>query len=94
MRVNIKYPIKKCPICGEEFERKHNRQIYCSKECSAEAKRRQDTKHKLRYFYKNKDRIYATQIGTRSIGRHPNPDTEREHQIIKNEKERLGLKLF
>ena len=94
MKVNIKYPEKKCPICGKTFEKKHNRQVYCSKECSKEAKRRQDTKHRLKWVNKNKERLYQTQLGTRTIGPHRNTDDEREHEIVRNEIERIGLKLF
>ena len=94
MKVNIKYPEKKCAYCGKTFTRKHNRQIYCSKECADEAKKQQDTKARLRWVNKNKKRLYQTQLGTRTISQHPNPDPEREAEIIRNEKQRLGLTIF
>lgn len=34
-----------CRYCGREFEKTHNRQMYCSKECSTKAKREQDLTH-------------------------------------------------
>lgn len=34
-----------CRYCGKEFEKTHNRQMYCSKECSTKAKREQDLTH-------------------------------------------------
>ena len=94
MKVKIKYPIRKCALCGKEFEKKHNRQIYCSDECRTEAKRRQDTKARLRYWHKNKTRLNKTRPGTICISQHRNPDTDKEQKIVQNEKQRLGLTLF
>ena len=94
MKVKIKYPIRKCALCGKPFEKKHNRQIYCSDECRTEAKKQQDQKARLRWVNKNKKRLYQTQLGTRTISQHRNPDDTREQQIIRNEKQRLGLTLF
>jgi len=94
MKVQITYPKKKCPICGKTFTKHHNRQVYCSPECSKEAKKLQDRKARLRWVNKNKKRLYQTQIGTRTIGPRPNPDTDREAEIVQNEKERLGLTMF
>ena len=94
MKVNIKYPEKKCAYCGKTFTRKHNRQIYCSKECAQEGARIKDRKTKLAWFYRNKQKVYQTQLGTRTISQHRNPDTDKEAEIIKNEKQRLGLTMF
>ena len=94
MEVKIKYPQRKCPICGKPFTRKHNRQKYCSTECAKTAKEQQDQKARLRWVNKNKQRLYQTQLGTRTIGPKPNPDTNREQEIIQNEKQRLGLTMF
>ena len=94
MKVEIKYPKAKCGWFGKTFEKHHNRQKYCCKECSKEAKKEQDQKHRLRWVQKNKQRLYQTQLGTRTIGPKPNPDTDREAEIVRNELERIGLKLF
>ena len=94
MKVNIEYPKAKCKWCGETYTKTHNRQQYCSEHCRKEAKKEQDQKHRLRYFYKNREKIYATQLGTRTIGAHRNPDDEREQEIIRNEIDRLGLRIF
>ena len=94
MKIKIKYPKKKCAQCGKEFERKHNRQIYCSDECRTEAKKLQDRKARLKWVNKNKKHLYQTQLGTRTISQHRNPNPDREHEIIQNEKQRLGLTLF
>ena len=94
MKVEIKYPKAKCKYCGTTFTKTHNRQVYCSDECRTNAKKEQDTKARLRWVNKNKKRLYQTQLGTRTISQHPNPDPEREAEIIRNEKQRLGLTIF
>jgi endogenous inhibitor of DNA gyrase (YacG/DUF329 family) len=94
MKVQIKYPKAKCPICGKTYTKHHNRQIYCSPECSKEARQKQKRDWAYKYYHKNKNRINHTRIGTRTIGPRPNPNTEREHEIIQNEIERIGLHIF
>ena len=94
MKVNIKYPERKCAYCGKPFERKHNRQKYCSEECAYHAHREKHNIRCRRYYYRHKDRINKTKIGTRTIGPKPNPDPTREAEIIQNEVERIGLHIF
>ena len=93
MKVNIKYPERKCAYCGKTFERKHNRQKYCSEECAYHAHREKHNIRCRRYYYRHKDRINKTKIGTRTIGPKPNPDPTREAEIIQNEVERIGLRI-
>jgi hypothetical protein len=93
MKVNIKYPEVKCAYCGRTFERKHNRQKYCSEECAYHAHREKHNIRCRRYYYRHKDRINKTKIGTRTIGPKPNPDPNREAEIIQNEVERIGLRI-
>ena len=88
MEIKIKYPKRKCAYCGKEFTKHHNRQIYCSDECRKQAKREQDRKAWTRWFHKNKNTLYQTQLGTRTIGPHKHPNTEREQEIVNNEKNR------
>ena len=92
MKVNIKYPERKCAYCGRTFTRKHNRQKYCSEECAYHAHREKHNIRNRRYYYKHRDRINKTKIGTRTIGPKPNPDPEREAEIVNNEIERIGLR--
>ena len=82
----------KCGWCGNPFHKTHNRQMYCSKECATNAKKEQDRHHWLKWFYKNKDHLYETQLGTRSLGPHREEDFEEEYKIIQKELKRLGLK--
>lgn len=92
MEARIKYPEVRCAYCGKLYKRKHNRQKYCSDECSKEANREKDRIRHLRYYYKNKNRINTTKIGTRSIGPRANPNKERESEIVRNELDRIGLR--
>lgn len=94
MKATIKYPKAKCKWCGKTYTKTHNRQQYCSDYCRKEAKKEQDQKHRLKWVHKNKERLYQTQLGTRTIGPHKNNDDEREHEIIRNEIERIGLHTF
>ena len=66
--------------------------MYCSKECATNAKKEQDRHHWLKWFYKNKDHLYETQLGTRSLGPHREENFEEEYKIIQKELKRLGLK--
>ena len=93
MKVKINYPEVKCAYCGRTFERKHNRQKYCSEECAYHAHREKHNIRCRRYYYRHKDRINKTKIGTRTIGPKPNPDPNREAEIIQNEVERIGLRI-
>ena len=91
MEVKIKYPTIKCAYCGKPFKKHHNRQKYCSTECSTNAERENRRKRDYRYYHRHRTRINQTRKGTRSIGPKPNPDPNREAEIIQNEIERIGL---
>ena len=91
MKVDIKYPTAKCAYCGKPYTKHHNRQTYCSTECRDNARREKRRQYNTRYYYKNRRRLHQTLIGTRCIGPKPNPNTEREAEIIQNEVERIGL---
>ena len=94
MKVQVKYPEVRCAYCGKTFEKHHNRQKYCSTTCATNAHREHKRNWAYRYYYKNKKRINTTRIGTRTIGPKPNPNIEREEEIVKNEVERIGLTHF
>jgi predicted nucleic acid-binding Zn ribbon protein len=91
MKAKIKYPKAKCTYCGKPYTKTHNRQQYCSTKCRNNARKEQVNRAWRKWYHKNKKRLYQTQLGTRSIGPKPNPDPQREEQIIKNEVERIGL---
>lgn len=92
MKVNIKYPKSKCAYCGKPYTKHHNRQKYCSQECAYQAHREKHRIRNMKYYYRHRDRINKTKIGTRTIGPKPNNNPEREAEIVQNEIERIGLK--
>ena len=94
MKVNIKYPKAKCKWCGTTYTKQHNRQTYCSEHCRKEARREQNRNHQLRHYHKHKKTIQQKRKGTATIGPKPNPDIEREAEIIENEIRRIGLTIF
>lgn len=50
--------IKKCKICGTEFEAKSNRACYCSDECKKEGEKISKQKRNKKYYEKNKLKGY------------------------------------
>lgn len=82
----------KCHYCGQPFKKKYRNQKYCSTHCRTEARREKRRIYNSRYFYKNRKKLYHTLPGTRTIGAHPNPDPDKEKQIIEKELTRHGLK--
>ncbi len=94
MKVNIKYPTVKCAYCGKEFTKTHNRQTYCSDTCRKYARQEKRRQYNYKYYTRNKKRIHQKYTGTCTLAPKPNPDTQREHEIIQNEIERIGLHIF
>ena len=94
MKVEVKYPTVKCAYCGKPFTKHHNRQKYCSEECAYQAHREKHRIRNMRYYYRHRERINKTKIGTRTIGPKPNNNPEREAEIVQNEIERIGLKII
>ena len=91
MKVEIKYPKAKCKYCGKTYTKHHNRQEYCSDTCRKYARQEKKRIYNSRYYYKNRKRLHQTLIGTRTIGPKPNPDKDREADIVRNEVQRVGL---
>ena len=94
MKVQIKYPQAKCKYCGKTFTKQHNRQVYCSDTCRKHARQEKRRIYDTRYYYKNRKTILQKRKGTPTIGPNPHPDPNREHEIIQNEIERIGLRIF
>ena len=91
MDIQIKYPKRKCAYCGKPFTKKHNRQTYCSPECRKKGDQEKSNARWRKWYHKNKKTLYAKQLGTRTIGPKPNPNIEREEQIVRNELDRITL---
>ena len=94
MKITINYPQTKCQYCGKTFTKTHNRQVYCSTECKNNARKEKKRIYNSEYYYKNRQKLHKTLIGTRCIGPKPNPNIEREKEIVKNEIDRIGLRIF
>lgn len=64
-------PIKRCKICGKEFEAKTGRQVYCSQECSQRAK----FAYQATYYKRNrkKQRNVAVTSAVKQIAKTPTP---------------------
>ena len=92
-----KYYPHVCAYCGKGFEKKHNRQIYCSTECSRKAKQDQTAEcmRKHRKLVREGELIVTDQekakLGTSYFGYHRCDDFEKEYKAIMNEKRRIGL---
>ena len=85
--------LKKCKWCGKPFKKKHNRQMYCCKECAKEAEKEKALKRWLKWFYKHKKEMYQTALlGTSSLGQHREEDFNKEYKAIRKELKRLKLK--
>ena len=94
MEIQINYPEAKCKYCGKTYKKHHNRQQYCSDECRKHARQEKRRIYDSRYYYKNRKTILHKRKGTSTIGPKPNPDPEREQEIVRNEVERIGLTLL
>ena len=86
-----------CAYCGKGFEKQHNRQIYCSAECSRKAKQDQTAEcmRKRRKLVREGELIITdrekSKLGTSYFGYHMCETFEKERQAIINEKRRIGL---
>lgn len=85
-----------CKYCGKEFTKKHNRQVYCCKECSKKAKREQDNNSWHKWYHKNKHRLSEKTrwgLGSGTIGAKAyTDDFEKELNVIQTELNRRGLR--
>lgn len=82
--------LKNCMWCGEEFIKKHNRQMYCSPEHSKEALLEQKRIYRSKYYYRKKDSRITLGTGNLSVNIKDNPEDERK--IIQREMSRIGIK--
>ena len=94
MKIQIKYPQAKCKWCGKPYTKTHNRQTYCSDKCRKEAKKEQNRNNFHKWYHKNKNRPQIkqrNQLGTRPLGQHRHPNTQKEQETIQKEIQRIGL---
>ena len=91
---------KKCKYCGKLFVKKHNREVYCSKECRNYALKEQKARYqaKRRLKIKRKELVLNEyqisgmgSYGTSCTG-HMKSNFEEEYRSVQREMQRLGLK--
>ena len=87
----------KCAWCGKEFEKTHNRQVCCSKECQKERQKELNRNRQQRYYYRHKvgnvNSKNITDLGSRGTSQtsHSKNNFRDEYKSIQSEKKRLGL---
>lgn len=90
----------KCKYCGKLFVKKHNREVYCSKDCRRNALREQKARYqaKRRLKIKRKELILPEHqisgmgsYGTSCTG-HMRSSFEEEYRAVQREMQRIGLK--
>lgn len=84
----------KCKYCGKEFIKKHNRQMYCSKECKC--KSTQDNKAKYQRKRRkliNKGELISNETQKLGTVYFPNEigNWDKERQYIKRAQRSVGL---
>lgn len=84
-----------CKWCGEEFIKKHNRQVYCSSQCSKYARQEKNRGYFRKYYHKYKETMSEEQrcgLGTGYLSMHRNNNFNQEFLAIKKEMEKLKIK--
>lgn len=79
----------KCKWCGNEFKKRHNRQMYCSEECRRYARLEQNAEW-MRNYRREYSQIKT--IGSGMLGKHPRKVFLDEHITIRREMRRLRFK--
>lgn len=91
---NKPYYPNKCKWCGKPFKKTHNRQEYCSEECShyahMEQKARYTREYRLKYKSGKSDSYWG--LGSGSLGSHGEESFDDEQEAIRKEFKRLKLK--
>lgn len=91
--------ISTCKWCGKEYEKQHNNQACCSKECQDNLTRENSAKSSMRHYYKHKvgntNKKAITSLGSKgtSSTTKPKESFEDEHKSLVNEAKRLGLNI-
>ena len=83
-----------CRYCGKAFIKTHGNQKYCSKTCSDNMIREQNSTAALKYYYRRRktrggDKAWG--LGSGGLGAHMHPNYTIELEKIENEMKRLRL---
>lgn len=74
--------------CLKQFYTHQPNKQYCDSRCRYNSILESNRKSRKKYYQNNKKKSILSQLGTTTLSKHPNPDFEREEEIIKNEKKR------
>ncbi|MGL6298670.1 MAG: hypothetical protein ACRC1M_05815 [Methanobacteriaceae archaeon] len=83
-----------CKWCGSEFNKNHNREMYCSGEHRRYARQEQKLEYSRRYRKLYKDTFSENQkygLGSGGLGAHRKEDFDSELNLIENEMKRLNI---
>lgn len=96
---NEVYYKHKCKYCGKPFNKKHNREMYCSKECRKYALREQKARYQAKRRLKIKRKELVLRHNYKNLGSygtcsafHRRSKFEDEYRAVKREMERIGLR--
>ena len=85
---------KKCKWCGEEFVKKHNRQVYCCNDCSKYARQEKNRGYFRKYYHKYKEVLPNKEkygLGTGNLSMHRNTNFNQEILVIQREMKKLKI---
>jgi hypothetical protein len=83
-----------CKWCGKQYNKKHNRQMYCNEECSKESERENNNKRRIKYYHTYKfqmDEEKKYGLGSGFLGMHRTDDFNTEYEKTIKEKVRLKI---
>jgi len=89
--------LAKCKWCGKLFEKDHNNQACCSKECqdklTAENSAKSSRKHYYRHKIGNTNKKAITSLGSKGTSStcKPKGSFDEEHRSLVSEARRIGL---
>ncbi|BBL61526.1 hypothetical protein [Methanobrevibacter arboriphilus] len=84
-----------CKFCGSEFDKKHNRQMYCNEYCSKEGEKENRRKRRSKYYHRYKNVMHEETkygLGSGFLSMHRHEEDIKELIAVENEMRRLKIK--
>lgn len=88
--------LKECKWCGNEFIKKHNRQMYCNEYCSNEAEKENRRIRDRKYYHRYKNVMHEEKrcgLGSGLLSMHRHENDIRELIAVQKEMRRMGLRV-
>ena len=85
-----------CKFCGSEFDKKHNRQMYCNEYCSKEAEKENRRIRDRKYYHRYKNFMHEEKkygLGSGLLSMHRHHEDIRELVAVQKEMRRMGLRV-